>query len=429
MRIKKHSLIYYCILGSFILSLCFGTMVLLIRTNSPKLLHPPNTAESGVSHYDILQSVKYNVKYNYTAGGNQIGDYPYKIPRINDRSPNSTLARYCPPYQESILLYNNNLTVSGVSDDDKVEYDRFNNTYNSINISLSFLDSFNLKLSQEYNVTLNQISFSGIKDSDIGTYDNSSLLYNLYCNTTDHYNMNTSDSDLIDLVNGSGNPVGIIESDNPIEKARKIINWISSNIEYQAQSENKGASWAYDNRKGDCSEYADLMITLLRIKGIPARKVTGLLVSNNPNFRPSVGEELVYTFSNSEDNVMGHAWMEYYVPNIGWIACDPTWHNYYDYFNKIDCLRFGLTLGSWMKNASGGYVSEFPFPMGYGNTNFNFELKLTVLETDLLPLGPDIWDILFFTVISIAIVGTLGVTAYIIYKALQRRKQREISYY
>jgi transglutaminase-like putative cysteine protease len=406
-------------------------MVIFITSNSPKSSKSPHTAESGVSHYDILQSVKYNVEYNYTASGTQIGNYSYKIPRLNDRSPNSTLTQYCPPYQESDLLYNNNLslTVSGGSAVEKVEYDRFNNTYNSVNISLEhFLDSFDLKLSQEYNITLNQISFSGISDSDIGTYDNSSLLYDLYCNTTDHYNMNTSDSDLINLVNNSGNPVGISESDNPIEKARKIINWISSNIEYEAQSENKGASWAYDNRKGDCSEYADLMITLLRIKGIPARKVTGLLVSNNPNFRPSVGEELVYTFSNSEDSIMGHAWMEYYVPNIGWIACDPTWHSHYDYFNQIDYLRFGLTVGSWMKDASGEGVSEFPFPMGYSNTNFDFELKLTILETNLLPLGPDMWEILFFTIISIAIVGALGVAAYIIYKALQRRKQRKISY-
>lgn len=313
-------------------------MLIYVPNATTRVSPPPNAASSSVSKYNILQSVKYNVKMNYTSEGSQSGTYPYKIPRINDRTPNSTLTRYCPPYQESTLLYNNKFTIEGGSSEKKVGvHDRFNNTYDAANISKGFLGSFKMKLSQEYNVTLNQVSYSNISDSDIGNYDYADIMFDLYCNNSDYYNMNTSDPELRNLVLGGGNQVGIVPTDNPVEKARKIINWISSNINYTEQDKEKGASWAFDERKGDCSEYADLMITLLRILNIPARKVTGLLVSNDPSFRPFVGDQLDYTFSNlpgKETNVMGHAWIEYYVPSIGWIACDPTWHGYYNYLDR-----------------------------------------------------------------------------------------------
>ena len=421
MRIKKHHFLYFTSLMAFIFSLSFGSTIFFVSNTTSPPFQPPNTAVSGISNYEILQSVKYNVKMNYTASTSYPNTYYYKIPRLNNRTPNSSLTRYCAPYQESDLLYNNQFKIDGGISNKKIGLlDRFNNTYDAVNITLGMMGSYDLKLNQEYNVTLNQVSFSGISDSDVGTYNFSDMMFNLYCNNSNYYNLNTSDPELRNLVIGSDNSIGIKTSDNPVEKARKIINWVSSNIDYEQQDQEKGASWAYDNLKGDCSEYADLMITLLRILEIPSRKVTGLLVSNNPNFRPSVGEKLSYTFgSATEDTVMGHAWMEYYVPNIGWIACDPTWNRYYDYFNQIDFLRFGFNVGSWMKDAEGDYVSEFPFPMGYSNTNYNFEFRLTVLETDLLPAQQNIWEIFTIPIIIFSIIGIVGLISSIIYKRFQ----------
>ncbi|TFF99048.1 MAG: transglutaminase domain-containing protein [Promethearchaeota archaeon] len=424
MNFKKHNLYYNTILAFFMISLCFGTTMLLISSSSNQSLKFPKSASNGVSHYDILQSVEYKVEMNYTVSKESFGltRFYYKIPRIDNRTPYSTLTRYCPPYQESELLYNNKYSISGGSSISKSInlHDRFNNTYDAVNITMSRGDS--LKLSQEYNVTLNQVSFSNISDSDIGTYDTSDIMFELYCNQSVQF-FNTSDPDLISISN-----LIVDGGDNPVEKAYKIINWIGSNINYESQTEEKGASWAYDNSKGDCSEYADLMITLLRIQNIPARKIVGLIVSNDPTYRPSAGDELIYTFSNSEDTVMGHAWIEYYVPNIGWIACDPTWNGPYDYFNRIDYLRFGFTVGSWIRDGSGTLASEFPFPMGYSGTDYNFELKLTVLGTKLSPLPPSIWDLLILLIIIFAIVGVVGFTIYIIIKILRHRKKSTVNY-
>lgn len=66
------------------------------------------SAVDGVSNYQVNQSVTYQVEINYTLTHTKPGSQPYlfKVARLNDRQPNSTLTQYCPPYQEAELLYN-----------------------------------------------------------------------------------------------------------------------------------------------------------------------------------------------------------------------------------------------------------------------------------------------------------------------------------
>jgi transglutaminase-like putative cysteine protease len=60
--------------------------------------------------------------------------------------------------------------------------------------------------------------------------------------------------------------------------------------------------------KGVCQDYAHLFIAVCRYNGIPARYVSG------------------YIFP--DDQLLGalqmHAWVEAFVPDIGWIGIDPT---------------------------------------------------------------------------------------------------------
>ncbi len=433
MNIKKHHFVYYSIIASFMFSFLFGSAITLISHSSFQTYSPLKSASNGVSNFNILQSVKYRVDINYSVSQSQgESKYYFKIPRLDNRTQYSPLTRYCPPYQESELLYNHITHDVSTYSENLGFHDRFNNTYDAFNATLNGSSSHSVKISQSYNVTLNQISFSDIQDSDIGSYNYSDIMFDLYCNISREY-MNTSDPDLISLSNN------IVDSgDNPVEKASKIISWISSYIEYFSQSDHKGASWAYENRKGDCSEYADLMITLLRIQNIPARKITGLLVSNDPTFRPVVGQEYTYNWGNTgkPDDTLGHAWVEYYVPAIGWIACDPTWNEGGNYFNQIDYLRFGFTAGSWIKNALGNNTSEFGYPSLLGESlagdpvyEYDYEFKLTILETNLNP-QTDIWDLLIFIIIILAIIGVIIIIIYIIYKVtIGRRRSSELTAY
>ena len=377
-----------------------------------------SSSNLGVSHYQVSQSVTYQVELNYTLTHTNmsLGYYYFKVARLNDREPNSTITQYCPPYQQSQLLYN---SITGW---DKIIYgslDQFNNTYDLFNATLSF--SNNITLSQKYIITLNEVSFDNIQSSDIGVYNTSDAMFDLYCNKNEKY-YERDDPDLINASNSIVNP-----TDNPLEKARKIANWVADYLTYDGNlpAQEMGASWAYDNKRGDCSEYSTLMITLLRIQGIPARKVTGYLLSSNSGLKPDVGQ--VFNFhANSLGimNILSHAWVEYYIPNIGWIAAEPQNPNYY---KKIDFLRFNLNIGAWFYMPDYGDVSEFPVipspVFSEGSTyTFDYTMKITILDTNYITFD-------FITLlIVIGIVAAVVVVITLIIRSGKKKRATEISY-
>jgi hypothetical protein len=383
MKTKHTSLIKY-LLAVFLLFSSF----ISFSTSSYGL-----SIDEGVSHYEIIQSVKYQVDINYTFTHNRIAPqtYYFKVPRLNDRQPNSSISQYTPPYQESELMYN---SINGWDVIEKGKLDKFNNTYDLLNATLSRAET--ITISQCYNVTLNEIDFENINDIDIGTYTPGDSIHDLYNVTEKFYNC--SNPTLISLSNSIVNP-----ADNPAEKASALFNWVTTNIDYQEQNQELGAFEAYNQGVGDCSDYSDLLITLLRIQGIPARKITGFLITNVANHLPKVGS--IYSFDlnyqgatqtiSSTNEILGHAWVEYYIPDIGWIVCDPTWGN--GYFNHIDFLRFNLNIGAWffMPGATppNNYISEFPInpsPVASDHSAYSYEysIEITVLGSNFIPESP-----------------------------------------
>lgn len=375
---------------------------------SPQLSNSSN----GVSHYNISQSVKYQVKMNFsmTHTGEDPQDYIFKVARLNDRQPKSILTPYCPPYQE---LESFESSIKGYNVTELGFIDKFNNTYDLINTTLS--TSEKLSINYKYNITLNDIYFTEINVEDIGTYHPGDEIYSLYNVTEIFYECNNSA-----LIALSNNIVG--SEINPVEKARKIFNWIALNIEYEKQVGEIGAYEAYNQRKGDCSDISDLMITLLRIQSIPARKITGFVITDKPNHRPSVGNtyffDLNYTGANNTEvytnKILGHAWIEYYIPDVGWIVCDPTWKE--AYFNGIDFLRFNLNVGAWFHlpgtNPPFDRISEFPIlpaPICTNHTvyDFQYSIEVTVLETDLIPSSELSIYFIIFTILGVGAVTTL----------------------
>jgi transglutaminase-like putative cysteine protease len=343
------------------------------------------------------------------------GNYYFKFARLNNRVPNSTTTRYTPPYQESRLLFNrvigNNPNALAMGIDD-----RFNNTYDLFNATLA--SEGIIKLNQKYIITLNAIKFQVIQESEIGTYDTSNYMFDLYCNKSEIY-YERNDPSLIALSNSIVSP-----SDNPVEKAQKIFTWVSDNIEYNGNLplQERGALWAYQNLEGDCSEYTSLMVTLLRIQNIPARKITGFVISNNYNLEPTVGDKWNFITSDSTDKILGHAWVEYYIPSIGWIACDPTWNTATNYFNTIDYLRFNSNVGSNFFIPPSGTVSEFLNPifsysMG-ADYDFEFKIKISVLESDFAPIN------LLSLIINISIIIAIPSVAILLILVIKSRRKK-----
>jgi transglutaminase-like putative cysteine protease len=67
----------------------------------------------------------------------------------------------------------------------------------------------------------------------------------------------------------------------------------------------------YTNRHGVCQDFANLLICLARLLSIPARYRMGY----------------IYTGANYENKIQSdasHAWVEIYLPYVGWRGFDPT---------------------------------------------------------------------------------------------------------
>jgi len=108
-------------------------------------------------------------------------------------------------------------------------------------------------------------------------------------------------------------PMIIQESSDRNTKVKAIHNYVVDHLEYQTFfGKDLGASHALDMQKGDCTEYAALMIALCRKEGIPARQVNGFTIANTTGVLGSI-------FRSS-----GHAWVEVYLDGLGWTPFDPT---------------------------------------------------------------------------------------------------------
>jgi transglutaminase-like putative cysteine protease len=98
---------------------------------------------------------------------------------------------------------------------------------------------------------------------------------------------------------------GLSEKD-PLKSLQIIYQLVLDTLSYEGEMQQElGASGALAEGRGDCTEYADLLIALCRAAGIPARTVSGLALKKNmanPN----------------------HHWAEVWLPTYGWIPVDPT---------------------------------------------------------------------------------------------------------
>ena len=70
-----------------------------------------------------------------------------------------------------------------------------------------------------------------------------------------------------------------------------------------------------ETRRGVCQDFAHLMISCLRSRGLPARYVSGDLRTNAT--QTESGEKLV-------GDAASHAWVAVWSPPYGWIEFDPT---------------------------------------------------------------------------------------------------------
>ena len=116
------------------------------------------------------------------------------------------------------------------------------------------------------------------------------------------------------------------------------------------------------------------------------RYVRGLVLDK---FDPQFGEEFRWyeiweNYTLNRKNLPLHAWIEYYVPTLGWLVCDPTWSDSgKDYFNNLDTIHFRYAAGSWFSlpnfQFEYSYMSLEPSVPFY-SCDYNFMVQISVLS-------------------------------------------------
>lgn len=105
---------------------------------------------------------------------------------------------------------------------------------------------------------------------------------------------------------------------NLYEAVNNIINFVSDNVKYTYNPPQYDALYTLKTQSGNCQNFAHLSIALLRAVNIPARIVGGISLKEPWKVPAGKGSTLVQSMGQG-----GHAWIEVYFPDLGWLLYDP----------------------------------------------------------------------------------------------------------
>jgi len=107
------------------------------------------------------------------------------------------------------------------------------------------------------------------------------------------------------------------DAETPYGKAVAIEEHLESEKEYSlsvpAPAGDVADTFLFEREAGYCTYYATTMVVMLRSQGVPARFVTGYTPGE------AVGDD-----RRVVRGLDSHAWVEVYVPDVGWVRFDPT---------------------------------------------------------------------------------------------------------
>jgi hypothetical protein len=133
------------------------------------------------------------------------------------------------------------------------------------------------------------------------------------------------------LIKSAANP--LIGKDT-INTIKNIYNFTSNALTYSGYNDTNsgdGALVALRNKRGDCTEFSDLFVSLCRANNIPARVVIG--------------------YATGFTNTFKHSWVEVYTKKYNWIRLDPTPYSSFEYLKNIYIqlseIRNDITLNNY----------------------------------------------------------------------------------
>ncbi len=140
-------------------------------------------------------------------------------------------------------------------------------------------------------------------------------------------------------------------------KARQIFDFVledpsnEQHLRYERQQKEHSALWALQNKVGDCTEFSDLFVALLRAVGIPAKLVAGFAYLPLYNL----------TGAETDASKLGHAYSIFYLPHYGWVPADAVWPKFQGSFGETDHAHIvGASVGGEGAVRSRGIVWPGP---------------------------------------------------------------------
>ncbi len=122
------------------------------------------------------------------------------------------------------------------------------------------------------------------------------------------------------------------------EQLSRLVNFVHNYIAYRPRGPERTVLETIMERNGDCTEYANLLTTLARSLGLPARTVMGLAYSESRHLQSGVaiaaydrrfaGDGPVSDANSGygpQPRLAFHAWNEVALDGV-WRAVDPTWN-------------------------------------------------------------------------------------------------------
>ena len=102
------------------------------------------------------------------------------------------------------------------------------------------------------------------------------------------------------------------------EAVTAILDYVADEIKYTYNPPHTDALATLTTKTGNCTNIAHISMALLRAAGIPARMVGGTTLNKQRRIPIDHEKYLVKTMGQG-----GHAWIEVYFPDLGWLSYDP----------------------------------------------------------------------------------------------------------
>jgi hypothetical protein len=167
-----------------------------------------------------------------------------------------------------------------------------------------------------------------------------------------------------------------------IDSSQEAYLFAASHVEYKQTFPTdtlvrQGALKALESGEGVCTEFSDLLVTLLRNVGICAQSLAGYGYSKEQGVLPP------------SDKVVLHSWVRWFDPQKGWQYTDPTWGSTtgLDYFNKFDTNHVVFAIhgqSSTLPYSAGAYVE--------GSDTLQDKVDISFASEEFSPAGFTTFD-------------------------------------